>query len=297
LTNEELVEQIQQGINQIDNMELLYQQNRGFIFNIANRYSHMCDVEDLMQEGYFGLYEAVQRYEITAGIQFMSYASFWIRQAITRYLENNGYTVRIPSYLYNKIMRYNQLISAYEMQLGRKPTDEETRWYLRVNEQALEDIKKAYHEFCRMGSLDEIIPGTDDDMQLSDVIADPNIDLENQVVDGIIEESKKTELWQIVKENVTPEQNEVITARYRKGMSLEATGQSIGKTREVARKLEAKALKKLRVAKITRLLQEKFEVNYARAYRGSLSDFRNRWSSIVEDIAIKNIEEQTGKNS
>lgn len=291
MSNEELVKQIQQGINQADNMEHLYQQNRGYIFKIANRYSYVCDIEDLMQEAYFGLYEAVQRYEDTAGVLFMSYAGYWIKQSIARYLENNGLTVRVPSHMYNKIIQYKRLISAYEMQLRRKPTDRELRRHLEVSQQVLEGIKKAYHEFYGISSIDELIPGTDGDMQLNEVIADPNTDIENSVVDGMIEESKRTELWQIVKDNVTPEQNTVIIARYRKNMTLEATGQLIGKSKDMARNLEGQALRKLRLSRITRQLHEKFEINYARAYSGGLTSFRNRWSSIVEDIAIRNIDE------
>jgi RNA polymerase primary sigma factor len=291
MTNEELVNQIQKGINPGDNMEQLYRQNKGYIFKIARRYTYVDDIEDLMQEAYFGLYEAVQRYEDTAGVLFMSYASFWIKQAITRYLEDNGRTVRITNAMYNKIMRYKRLVSAYEMELGRKPTNGELRMHLGVSQKVLEGIEKAHHEFYSMGSLDIVIPGVDDNMQLSEIIADPDTDVENSVIDEMIEESKRTELWQIVKDNVTPEQNTVITARYRKSMTLDATGQVIGKSREMVRNLEAQALRKLRLARIRRLLEEKFEINYARAYNGSLTSFRNRWTSIVEDIAIRNIDE------
>ena len=293
MSNEELVKQIQQGINQTDNMKQLYQQNRGIIYKIAQRYAYnQDDIEDLIQEAYFGLYEAVKRYENTAGVLFMSYASFWIKQAIIRYQEENNGTVRIPSHMYYKIIQYKRLISDYERQLGRTTTDEELRWYfaLGIDQKALEDIKKAYHRFNCMSSLDEFIPGMDGDIQRSDTITDPNIDIENSVIDEIIEESKRTKLWQIVKENVTPEQNTVITARYRKSMTLEATGQIIGKTRDKARNLEAQALRKLRHPSTRRKLEEKFEVNYARVYNGGLSSFRNRWSSIVEDIAIRNID-------
>ena len=290
MSNEELVKKIQQGINQTDNMEQLYSQNRGYIFKIAKKYAHVCDIEDLMQEAYFGLYEAVQRYEDTAGVLFMSYASYWVRQSIIRYLENNGLTVRIPSHLYNKIIGYKRLISAFEMQLGRKPTDRELMACLEVSQQVLEGIKKAYHEFYSIGSIDGLVPGTDGDMQLSDIVADQDIDLENSVIDGMMENSIQTELWQIVKDSVTPEQNTVIECRYKENMSLEAAGQSIGQTRDRIRNIEAKALRKLRHPSVSRHLVEKFEINYARAYSGSLTSFRNRWSSIVEDIAIKNIE-------
>lgn len=290
MSNEELVKKIQQGINQSDNMEQLYSQNRGYIFKIAKKYAHVCDIEDLMQEAYFGLYEAVQRYEDTAGVLFMSYASYWIRQSITRYLENNGLTVRMPSHIYNKVIRYKKLVSAYEMQLGRKPTDRELRVHLEVSQQALEGIEKAYYEFYGISSIDALIPGTDGDMRLSEVIADPELDIENSVIDGMIEDSKRTELWRIVEDNVTPEQNKVIECRYKESMSLEATGRSIGQTRDRIRNVEAKALRKLRHPSVSRKLEEKFEINYARAYSGSLANFRYKWSSIVEDIAIRNID-------
>lgn len=291
MSNEELVKKIQQGINQTDNMELLYTKNRGFIYKIASRYTfNQDDIEDLLQEAYFGLYEAVKRYEDTAGVLFMSYAAYWIRHSITRYLENNGLTVRMPSHIYNKVIHYKRLISAYEMQLGRKPTDRELRRHLEVSQQVLEGIKKAYYEFYGIGSIDTLIPGTDGDMRLSEVIADPGTDIENNVVDRMIEERKRTELWQIVEDNVTPEQNTVITARYCKDMTLEATGQLIGKSIDRVRVLQNEALRKLRLSRIRRQLEEKFEVNYARAYSGSLTSFRNRWSSIVEDVAIRNTE-------
>lgn len=290
MSNEELVKQIQQGINQIDNIEMLYQQNRGYIFKIAKKYAHVCDIEDLMQEAYFGLYEAVKRYENTVGVLFMSYASYQIRQAIIRYLENNGLTVRIPSNTYNKVLRYKKLISTFEMQLGREPTDRELRGHLEVNQQALEGIKKAYHEFYNMSSLDKVIPGVDNEMNLGEVVADPDIDIENSVIDGMIENSIQTELWEIVKDNTTPEENNVIQNRYKKSMTLEATGQSIGQTRDRARSIEAKALRKLRKPRIRRKLEEKFEINYARAYRGSVSSFKNTGTSITEYIALFNLE-------
>ena len=292
MTNEELVEQIQRGINQADNMEQLYQQNRGYIFKIAKRYAHVCDTEDLMQEAYFGLYEAVQRYEDTAEVLFMSYAGYWIKRAIKRYLENNGLTVRIPSHLYNKVMRYKKLISTFEMQLGREPTDEELCKYLEVNKRTLKDIKKAYHEFYSMKSLDEVIPSTDDELKLGEAILDPDIDIENNVIDGMMENRIQRELWQIVKDNTTDKENEVIICRYKKDLSLAKTGEEFGITREGIRKIEAKALRKLRHPSVRRELEEKFEVNYAKAYRGSISGFKNTGTSITEYIALCNLELQ-----
>lgn len=289
MSNEEIVKQIQQGINPGDNMEQLYQQNHGYIYNIARRYAYKDDIEDLLQEAYFGLYEAVQRYEDTAGVLFMSYAGFWIKQSIVRYIENNGRTIRLPVNLQGRIGKYKKCITAYVTQLGRSPSDYELCRFLRVSEDTLQEIKKALCQYDNMQSLDEPLPGMEgNDILLGEGVPDRSVDIENGVVNRLIEQQLHTELWHIVKDNVSPEENTVIIARFGKSMSLGATGQSMGKSLERARQLEASALRKLRRARIRRMLEEKYEVNYARAYRGSLSNFNNSWSSIVEDIAIKN---------
>lgn len=113
-------------------------------------------------------------------------------------------------------------------------------------------------------SLDEVVPGTED-ILLGESIPDQSVDVENDVIDGIMESSLHNELWEIVKENVTPEENKVIISRYKGSLSLNATGQLIGNSREMVRQIEAKSLRKLRRGRITRLLAEKFEINYATA--------------------------------
>lgn len=288
MTNEELVDQIQKEIHPGENMEQLYQQNYRLIFLIARKYAYSDEMDDLLQEAYFGLYEAVKRYESTAGVKFMSYATYWIRQSIQRYLENNGRCIRIPVAMQGNIHKYNRVMAAFHTELGRKPTDRELCHYIRVGNKTLNEIKKAV--YCdRIQSLDDYLPGSED-LMLCDTVPDPDIDIENNVVNGMIEKSKKVELWKIVQDNVTPEQNTVITARYKKSMSLDATGQMIGKTREMVRQIEAKALRKLRLSRITRQIEEKFEVNYARVYRGSLTNFKYTGTSIVEDITIRNLD-------
>jgi RNA polymerase primary sigma factor len=143
-----------------------------------------------------------------------------------------------------------------------------------------------------MKSLDEVIPSTDDELKLGEAILDPDIDIENNVIDGMMENRIQRELWQIVKDNTTDKENEVIICRFEKDMSLAKTGEEFGITREGIRKIEAKALRKLRHPRVRRELEEKFEVNYAKAYRGSVSSFKNTGTSITEYIALCNLELQ-----
>lgn len=288
MSNEELVERIQQNADPGDCMEQLYQQNYGYIYKIARRFAYSEDIDDLLQEAYFGLYEAVQRYENTAGVLFMSYASFWIKQSIRRYKENSDRCIRIPSGMQEQIYKYKKLISAYQTHIGRMPTDKECCRYLGCGMKALVSIKKTY-EVDSVQNLDDYLPGTED-LVLWESIPDPNTDIENNIVDGMIEKAKRMELWQIVKDNVCDNENEVITARYRRNMSLEATGQMMGVTRERVRQIEASGLKKLRRSRVLQLLKDKFEINYARAYRSSVTNFKYTGTSIVESIAISNEE-------
>ncbi len=301
MTNEEFVKQIQLGINSADNLELLYVQNKGMINKIVKRFEYVFRVnnsktsvpiieyQELMNEAYFGLVEAAQRYEDTAGVLFITYASFWIRQAITRYIENIGRTVRIPSGLFNKINNYKKFVAAYEGQFGRKPTDREICYHLGISKIILHEIRSALTRYDNIHSLDDVIPGGDD-LLLEDTIPDQSVDIENDVINSLIDKSLRNELWQLVKDNVTPEENTIITARYRKSMTLKLAGESLGKSIERARQLEVSALRKLRRSRITRLLEEKYEINYARCYYGGLSSFRYTGTSIVEDIAIRNLE-------
>lgn len=97
MTNEQLVANVQAGVDVAENMLQLWQQNQGIIGKIACRYSSYEDIEDLKQQGYIGLCDAVRGYRPEEGVKFITYATFWIRQSIQRYVEECSVVVRIPS--------------------------------------------------------------------------------------------------------------------------------------------------------------------------------------------------------
>lgn len=288
MTNEELVSLIQQGIDSSSNMELLYINNKSYIYHIAKKYNGYTDVEDLMQEAYFGLYEAVQRYENSHEVKFMTYAGYWIQQAIKRYVDNNSKEIRLPIGLQGKIYQYSKIVNTYESQLNRKPTNRELCYCLKMDFRALEHLKSTINRFNKIESLNNPLNGEESRM-LSDTIPD-DIDIENEVISRVMKENIKSELWDIVKENTTEEENRVIRERYINNLSLEGTGEILGKTGNMIRNIEAKGLRKLRRTSITRKMKEKFEVNIARAYRGSVSSFNYDWTSSTERVALKNLE-------
>jgi RNA polymerase primary sigma factor len=208
MTNEELVNQIQQGINSCECLEQLYTQNKGLINKIVKKFEYVYHVnnsktsiplieyQELMDEAYFGLLEAVNRYEDTAGVKFMTYAPFWIRQSIQNYIRNNINSIRIPRHLYEKITVYKKVVGAYEAQLYRKPSDKELCRALGIEIKALNELKKVIYNCNMIDSLDREISDEDDTILCDTISGDA--DVENIVIDDMMDKSLKTELWQIV---------------------------------------------------------------------------------------------------
>ena len=96
MDNEQLVARIRAGVDTADNMLALYEQNHGFIHKMALKYSGYAEIEDLKQEAYIGLCAAVEHYDEDKGVAFISYAGFWIKQTMQRYIDNCGGVVRLP---------------------------------------------------------------------------------------------------------------------------------------------------------------------------------------------------------
>lgn len=121
MTNEELVALIQAGDHVQDNMGQLYQQNRKFIAKLVYPFSKVCEMEDLMQEAYFGLEKAVYRYDPTTGFKFLTYAESWIRQSVQRYFQNNGNLKRMPIHVLEQISQYQKFRSDFKGVVGDEP--------------------------------------------------------------------------------------------------------------------------------------------------------------------------------
>ena len=121
MSNEELVSRIKSGIDPAGNMLQLWEQNRGLIGSIAVKYKGYEDLEDLKQQGYIGLCNAVNNYQSGEGVPFAGYAALWIRQSMTRYIVNSGNPVRIPVHEFNRQQRYKRFLREYEVRTGKPP--------------------------------------------------------------------------------------------------------------------------------------------------------------------------------
>lgn len=180
MSNKQLVLRIKAGENVADNMLQLWQQNQGFIRSIAKKYAAYEEIEDLIQQGYFGMCNAVNGYDPENGVSFLHYASFWIRQSIYGYIEDCGKIVRLPRHFRGKLTKYKQFTAAMYAELNRRPTDQELCYYLDVGYEKLEELKRAA-VLDKMGSLDVPV-GENEESTLCDVVACPDCS-ENEILD------------------------------------------------------------------------------------------------------------------
>lgn len=160
ISNEQLVSRIQSGEDEAENMLKLWEQNRKFITMMARKYAGLAEMEDLEQEGYIGLCEAVRHYEPDKGMKFINYAAFWIKQAMKRYIENTGAVVRIPSNMQDWIRKYDRVLQEYRQTYHEWPSDGAMCWLLDIGQKKLKEIQEAAN-MGQIRSLDEPI-GTEE---------------------------------------------------------------------------------------------------------------------------------------
>ncbi len=287
MDNEQLVARINAGIDTADNMLLLYQQNKGLIYTIAKKYGGLAELDDLAQEGYIGLCEAVSHYDNAAGVKFSSYAGTVIRRHMQRYIHGNS-VVSMSEHMSALLHQYNRLCSAFIARYDRKPTDMEICHYLELSGKTLVLLKKAV-EMSHTASLDVPIGEENGETTLCDTLkADCNT--EQEVLERVQQEQLKETIWKAV-DSLPEGQADIIRKRYAEGKTLQETGESIGITRERVRQEENKAFRVLRNSRrFERLHSFADSMIYSRALRGNgVERFNNTWTSSTENVALKMI--------
>ena len=288
LKNEELVKMIQNGADVTENMQQLWQQNRGFIFKIAIQYQSLSELDDLIQESYFGLCKAVDHYNPDMDASFIHYASFWIRQQLIRYIKKNK-TVRIPEHTHGKIREYKKAVQQWQQRYHREPTEAEISDYIGIDGKTLEEIKRSAL-MGKIGSLDVPV-GEESDGTLYDLIPS-GMDDKEDVLNKVANEELAEVLWGMVEE-LPGQQSEVLKMRFKENMKLREIGAVCGFSTDRARQIENKGLRTLRNPKRSRILREFLDDEriYNSALHGNgVSSFSNTWTSSTERIALKRIE-------
>ena len=288
MTNEQLVARIRAGEDEAENMLALWQQNKGFIYKMAVKYQGYAEIEDLLQEGYLGLCEAVQHYDSAQGVSFITYAAFWIRQVIRRYIDNCCSVVRIPVSAKEEILQYKKIVDEYRKWYGKEPTDSEMRAFMYVSKEKLDAIKNSAR-MVNIRSLSEPV-GDENDCSLEDVVAsDQNI--EDDVIKKLDTAAMKEALWETIDELPGKNMAEVLRYKYQDKMTLKQIGESLGVATERARQIERDAMRKLRVPSRNKSFKGYYEQYLAPASTRhiSIAEFERTWMSSTELQALKEL--------
>lgn len=288
MTNEELVEQIQAGINVKGNLATLYEQNKPFIYSVIKPMMKYADPDDLFQEAYFGLHDAVYAYK-PGEAKFLTYLPWKIRKYCIHFIESFSNTKRIPHSRQIEIRKYQKFCQEYINAHGTDPDDKTIMKELELTAKKLETIRKTiYEQNCI--SIHKPVAGTED-AALEDILAD-DADIAAEVEDQVFQDEIKKVVNDAV-DQLPSKHSQVIHARYLEDATQIQVAEDMNISNQRVSQIENKALDRLqKMKRLQELHDEIYGYDSHYAYGMSVKCAVDNHTSATEKLALKRIEHE-----
>lgn len=277
-SNEEIVAAFQGGDPEA--IEELWLQNERGVQYVADKLAAagLGEAEDLKQEGFFGLRRAAELYDPAEGIPFMSYAWYWIRQAMYSSIRNTGATIRIPVHMREKLNKYRRFLAEYQQSTGELPEDAFIRAKLEISQGELETIQETL-QLLTVASLDGPAGDPEGDFTVGDTVAADGDFTED--VDRALDHERMVRELDRIMDKMNQRRRDAVKARFFEHKTLDTFGSASAREglRELRRRGQGGQL-------------ERYYIDYlsSAAYKGGLAYFRQKGCSVTEAQAIRNVE-------